>query len=76
MKKESNGFGITALACGIVGFFVFQIVLGVLAIIFGAIGMGKEQKYATAGLVWGIVDVVFFFILMYVWTISIFTALI
>lgn len=66
----NNGFGIAALVLGIVGLvlswtMLFGVVLGVLAIVFGAIGRGKGTKgeatnrgQALAGLILGGVAVV------------------
>ncbi|MFG2134311.1 DUF4190 domain-containing protein [Streptomyces sp. NPDC048751] len=71
--QPSNGMGTTGLVLGIIGvvcsvtFFLwfFGVVLGILAIIFGAIGRGKANRgeatnkgAATAGLVCGIVATV------------------
>ncbi|GAA3066503.1 DUF4190 domain-containing protein [Streptomyces glomeratus] len=71
--QPSNGMGTTGLVLGIIGlvcsltFFLwfFGVILGVLAIIFGAIGRGKANRgeatnkgAATAGLVCGIVATV------------------
>ncbi|AYL38972.1 DUF4190 domain-containing protein [Streptomyces fungicidicus] len=71
--QPSNGMGTTGLVLGIIGvvcsltFFLwfFGVVLGILAIIFGAIGRGKATRgeatnkgAATAGLVCGIVATV------------------
>ncbi|MFJ3926958.1 DUF4190 domain-containing protein [Streptomyces sp. NPDC090022] len=64
-----NGFGTTGLVLGIlsvVGFFTsfLAIVLGVLAVIFGALGRGRAQRgeadnggVATSGLVLGIIGI-------------------
>ncbi|MDG4535488.1 DUF4190 domain-containing protein [Streptomyces sp. AV19] len=61
----NNGFGTAALVLGIVGVvlsftMIFGIVLGVLAVVFGAIGRAKVTKgeaanrgSATAGLILG-----------------------
>ncbi|MEU8692958.1 DUF4190 domain-containing protein [Streptomyces sp. NPDC048665] len=66
----SNGLGTAALVCGIlstVGFLLWPIalVLGILAIIFGAIGRGKAKRgeatnpgMALAGLICGSVGIV------------------
>ncbi|MEU9335376.1 DUF4190 domain-containing protein [Streptomyces sp. NPDC048290] len=71
--QPSNGMGTTGLVLGIIGvvcsltFFMWFIgvVLGILAIIFGAVGRGKairgeatNKGAATAGLVCGIVATV------------------
>ena len=57
--QKGNGFGIAALSCALVGarvpFF------GVLAIIFGAIGMSKNRSLrglAIAGFVLGILELI------------------
>ncbi|WP_409059950.1 DUF4190 domain-containing protein [Streptomyces sp. SYP-A7185] len=66
----SNGMGVTALVLGIISAVVFclwplAIVLGVLAIIFGAIGRGKARRgeatnpgQALAGIICGVAGVV------------------
>jgi Domain of unknown function (DUF4190) len=60
--RESNGLATAALVCGIVGLFIFEFVLGPLAIIFGAIGLSKANRGAAGramalwGLILGIVD--------------------
>ncbi|AJZ82969.1 DUF4190 domain-containing protein [Streptomyces sp. AgN23] len=71
--RPSNGMGTAALVCGIVGLvcgityflWVFAVILGILAITFGAIGKGKVGRgqannggSATAGLVCGIIGMV------------------
>ncbi|MFJ5534420.1 DUF4190 domain-containing protein [Streptomyces sp. NPDC093261] len=71
--QPSNGMGTTGLVLGIIGlvcsltFFLWflGVILGILAIIFGAIGRGKANRgeatnkgAATAGLVCGIVATV------------------
>jgi len=62
--KTGNGMAAASLICGIVGLLLFGIILGPLAIIFGAIGLGNANKnpigagkgMAIAGLVLGVVD--------------------
>ncbi|OAH14746.1 DUF4190 domain-containing protein [Streptomyces jeddahensis] len=71
--QPSNGMGTTGLVLGIIGvvctltgfLIFFGIILGILAIIFGAIGRGKANRgeatnkgAATTGLVCGIVATV------------------
>lgn len=57
---KGGGFGITSFVIGIVGLLFMGIVLGILAIIFGAIGMfnRKLKGLAIAGLILGIIDIV------------------
>ncbi len=63
-ERKENSFGVAALVIGIVGLVFMPVILGILAVIFGAIGMNKEQKYAKAGFILGIIDIVWFFIAM------------
>jgi len=56
--ERNNSFGITALVLGICGIFFLPILLGILAIIFGSIGISRNQKYAKAGLILGILDLI------------------
>lgn len=56
---DSGWAGITAFVCGLTG-------LGILAIIFGAIGMGEGRKHrglARAGFILGIVNVAIFLLI-------------
>ena len=56
--------------CGIIGLFLFNVVLGPLAIIFGGIGWSKANKgargrgMAIAAVVLGVIDLVIFFVLL------------
>jgi hypothetical protein len=57
--QKGNGFGIAALSCALVGMRVPF--FGVLAIIFGAIGMSKNRSLrglAIAGFVLGILELI------------------
>jgi hypothetical protein len=71
--QPSNGMGTTGLVLGIIGvvcsvtfiLWFFGVILGILAIIFGAVGRGKANRgeatnkgAATAGLVLGIIATV------------------
>jgi hypothetical protein len=66
----SNGLAIAALVCGIVGIFIAEIILGPLAIIFGAIGLHRANRgargrgMAWAGLILGVIDVVLIVVLL------------
>lgn len=70
--KTGNGMAVAALVCGLVGLLLFGVVLGLLAIIFGAIGLSNANKspigagkgMATAGLILGIVDILFSLVLI------------
>lgn len=55
---NSNALGVSSLVLGIIGLFIAGIPLGLLAIIFGAIGMSRKQRFSKAGFVLGIIDVV------------------
>jgi Domain of unknown function (DUF4190) len=67
---RSNGMAIAALVCGIVGLFIFEVILGVLAIIFGAIGLSRANRgagrrgLAWAGVILGVIDVVLFVVIL------------
>jgi len=56
VPHKSSGFGVAGLVLGIIGLFLWP--AAVLAVIFGAIGLGKDRTgrgMATAGLVLGII---------------------
>jgi hypothetical protein len=45
-RTDSNGLAVAGLVCGIVGIFLFNIILGPLAIIFGSIGLSRANHGA------------------------------
>jgi hypothetical protein len=64
---------IAAMVCGIVGIFIFGIILGIIAIVLGCIARNKinsePHKYkgmcqANAGVVLGIIDVILWAVLL------------
>lgn len=69
-QQQGNGLAIAALVCGIVGLLIANIILGPLAIIFGAIGLSRANKgaprknMALAGLILGIIDIVIIVIII------------
>jgi hypothetical protein len=69
-RSGPNGMAIAALAVGVVGIFVFNIVLGPLAVIFGVIGRNRAKRGASgrgmaiAGIALGIFDVVIWVIVL------------
>ena len=69
--KKGNGLAVASLVCGLVGLLLFGVILGPLAIIFGAIGLGHANKnegvgkgLAIAGLILGCLDLMFFFVVI------------
>ena len=57
---EKKGLSIASMVLGLVGLLVFALPCGILAIIFSVIGKKKGGKgFATAGLILGILDVIF-----------------
>ncbi|MDF3301235.1 DUF4190 domain-containing protein [Streptomyces tropicalis] len=63
--SRTNGLAVASLVLGIIGVFLFNIILGPLAIVFGAVGLRKAPAkggagMAKAGIVLGIVDLVVF----------------
>lgn len=60
VSNGGAGWGIAALACGFIGLLtgpIGALVLGLLAIVFGAIGLKKNLKgLAIAGLILGIIE--------------------
>ncbi|MFE9253289.1 DUF4190 domain-containing protein [Streptomyces sp. NPDC007088] len=64
-RTGTNGLAVAGLVCGIVGILVFNIVLGPLAIIFGAVSRravpAKGGKgLSTAAIVLGVLDLLLF----------------
>ncbi|MEZ3177294.1 DUF4190 domain-containing protein [Streptomyces pimonensis] len=69
--SRTNGLAIASLCCGVVGLFVLNIVLGPLAIVFGAVARRRAAVkngagMAKAGIVLGVVDVVLWLVLLLV----------
>ncbi|MET9759400.1 DUF4190 domain-containing protein [Streptomyces sp. NPDC006372] len=69
--SRTNGLAIASLCCGIIGLFILNIVLGPLAIIFGAVARRQAAAkngagMAKAGIILGIVDVVLWLVLLMV----------
>ena len=68
--QAGNGLAIAGLVCGIVGILIFNIILGPLAIIFGAIGLSRANKgakfkgMAIAAIILGAIDVILFIVLL------------
>jgi hypothetical protein len=69
-RSGSNGLAIAGLVCGIIGVFIFNIILGPLAIIFGGVGLRKANRgaghrgMALAGVILGVIDIVLFVVLL------------
>jgi hypothetical protein len=69
-QPRGNALAVASLICGLVGLLLFGIILGPLAIIFGAIGLSNANKNpigagkgaAIAGLVLGCVDLLIVFV--------------
>ncbi|MFG2723085.1 DUF4190 domain-containing protein [Streptomyces sp. NPDC048416] len=69
--SRTNGLAVAGLVCGIIGIFLLNIVLGPLAIIFGAValrqsGVKGSGGMAKAALALGIFDVLLFVVLLIV----------
>jgi hypothetical protein len=65
-----NGLAIAALVCGLVGLFIANVILGPLAIIFGAVAWSKATRgaprkgMAVAGTILGVVDIALFALIL------------
>ncbi|AYG78067.1 hypothetical protein DWB77_00174 [Streptomyces hundungensis] len=69
--SRTNGLAVAGLVCGIVGIFFLNIVLGPLAIVFGAVALRQSAAkggggMAKAALALGIIDVLLFVVLLMV----------
>jgi spore maturation protein SpmB len=58
LKKRAGGWSITSLVLGIISIPIGSILFGILAIIFGAIGLKKQQRFSLAGIILGVVGVI------------------
>jgi hypothetical protein len=65
-----NGLAIAALVCGLVGLLIANVILGPLAIIFGAVAWSKANSgaprkgMAVAGTILGVVDIALFALIL------------
>lgn len=64
-KNPGKGLGVAAMVLGIIGQLLFPLILGILALILGAIGLSKSKNVgmkngmAVAGIVLGIIAIAF-----------------
>ncbi|TXS44454.1 DUF4190 domain-containing protein [Streptomyces sp. t39] len=69
-RAGTSGLAVASLVCGIIGLLFFNVILGPLAIIFGAVALrqsrGSGAGMAKAGITLGIVDLVIFTVLLVV----------
>jgi hypothetical protein len=58
-RSESNTFGIIAIICGIIGFFIFGLILGIVAVILGYYGRQRDANptWGLVGLILGIIAI-------------------
>ena len=73
VKPKTSALAVTSMVCGIVGLVIFGIVLGPLAIIFGAIATNRINEkpqeleglgMAKAGIICGIIAVVLWIVIL------------
>jgi hypothetical protein len=71
--QKTNGLALAGFICSLAGLLIFGVVLGLLGIIFSAIGLGKIAKdssrwkgkgMAIAGLIVGVIDIVVWIVLL------------
>ena len=65
-KVPGKGLAIASLVCGIVSFFCFGVILGLLAVIFGGVAKSKGYKggMATAGIVLGVIGLALYVVML------------
>ncbi|MFD5587353.1 DUF4190 domain-containing protein [Streptomyces sp. NPDC127063] len=67
--SRTNGLAVASLVCGVIGVLFASVILGPLAIVFGAVGLRQAPAkggagLAKAGLVLGVVDLIIFVVLI------------
>jgi hypothetical protein len=72
-EKQMNGFAVAGFVVGLVALFIIPVGLGILAVVFGAIGLSQIKKnpnkfkgkgLAIAALILGIASVVYGFVIL------------
>jgi hypothetical protein len=65
VPRPGNGMAVAGLVCGIGGILIFGVVLGVLAVVFGSIGLARanrgagHRRMAISGIVLGGAGIVY-----------------
>ena len=74
--EDGKGLAIASLVLGIVSFFCFAYITGILGIVLGAVAKSKGYKggMATAGIICGVIGIVLYIVLMIV-GVSLFSSL-
>lgn len=72
--QPGKGLAIASMVCGIVSFFCFGVILGILALIFGGIAKSKGYKggMATAGVVLGVIGLAIYVLGLIFWSEALF----
>ena len=67
-SQAGKGLAIAGMVCGIVSFFCFPYILGLLGIIFGAVARNKGYRggMATAGIACGVIGIALWLV-MIIW---------
>lgn len=65
-SQAGKGLAIAGMVCGIVSFFCFPLILGLLGIIFGAVAKNKGYTggMATAGIVCGVIGLALWLLML------------
>ena len=65
-KNSTDGKAVASLICGIVGLFIFGIILGIVSIVLAnqSVKATGPSGLAKTGKILGIIDIVFFFIML------------
>lgn len=69
VEEPGKGLAIASMVLGIISFFCFSLITGILAIIFGAVAKSKNYRggMATAGIVCGVISLVLYFLILVMW---------
>ncbi|MFV0137726.1 DUF4190 domain-containing protein [Streptomyces sp. HMX87] len=68
-RSGTNGLAVASLVCGVIGVFVFSVILGPIAIVLGVLGLRQAPAkggsgLAKAGVVLGVVALVLYAVLL------------
>ncbi len=63
-NNNSNSSSITSLVCGIISLFILPFIFGIISIIFGVVGLSRQEEkkvYSIIGIILGVIGILWSF---------------